>query len=232
MERDIETLIARLAAWQFLPRDEPFVKRALTDEAFYQELSRRLADCGFEFIDHPFADHVALRLRRDLEQSVFGTEATWLSNNLGLARDHVALLVVLWSLLILPKRSRQLTRQNDEKTASQSEMFIAEKPLPSAAELNIGIAVATLLADFGDRLGGKTRVEFGLGALRRLKFIVRRGGQITEGPLLDLAFDYERMAPRILDGALRDLLAKQSLAAQSPLAERPPNLTSEESNDV
>ena len=122
MERDIETLIARLTAWQYLSRDEPLVKRALTDEAFYQELSRRLAACGLEFVDHPFADHVALRLRRDLEQSVFGDETTWLSNNLGLARDHVALLVVLWSLLILPKRSRQLTRQNDEQAVLQSEM--------------------------------------------------------------------------------------------------------------
>src|ERR1700722_986016 len=233
MERDIETLIARLTAWQYLSRDEPLVKRALADEAFYQELSRRLAACGLEFVDHPFADHVALRLRRDLEQSVFGDETTWLSNNLGLARDHVALLVVLWSLLILPKRSRQLTRQNDEQAVLQSEMFAAEKPLPSAAELKISIADATLLADFGDRLGGKTRVDFGLGALRRLKFIVRRGGQIIEGPLLDLAFDYERMAPRILDGALRDLLANRSLsAAQSLVAGQLPNLTPEESNDV
>ena len=29
---------------------------------------------------------------------------------------------------------------------------------------------------------------------------------IHEGPLLDLAFDYAEMAPRILDGALSDLL--------------------------
>jgi hypothetical protein len=233
MERDIEALIARLTAWQFLPRDDVLVKRALTDEAFYQELSRRLGACGLEFIDHPFADHVALRLRRDLEQSVFGGETTWLSNNLGLKRDQVALLVVLWALLILPKRSRQLMRQNDDQAVSQSEMFMSEKPLPSAAELNLGVAETALLADFGNRLGGKTRVDIGLGALRRLKFIIRGGGQITEGPLLDLVFDYERMAPRILDGALRDLLAKQSQpAAESSLAGRPPNLTPKDWNDV
>jgi hypothetical protein len=209
VESDIETLIARLSAWQLLLRSDPLVKRALTDESFYQELMRRLAACGLEFIDHPFADHVALRLRRDVEQSVFGGETAWLSNNLALSRDHVALLVVLWALLILPKRSRQLMRQNDEQALSQSEMFASQKPLPTAAELSISVAETTLLADFGDRLGGKVRVSIGLGVLSRLRFIVRRSGHIYEGPLLDLALEYERMAPRILDGALRDLLANR-----------------------
>jgi hypothetical protein len=213
MELDVETLIARLSTRQFLPRGDPLVKRALTDEAFYQELSRRLSACGLELIDHPFADHVALRLRRDLEHPVFGGE-TWLSNNLGLQRDQVALLVVLWALLILPKRSRQLTRQTEETDPSQGEMFAASKPLPSAEQLSISVAEATLLADFGDRLGGKTRITIGLGVLSRLDFIVRRSGQIYEGPLLDLALDYQRMAPRVLDGALRDLLAKQQPRAR------------------
>ncbi|MDB6105650.1 MAG: hypothetical protein JWO52_5649 [Gammaproteobacteria bacterium] len=208
MEHEVETLIARLNARQFLPRTDTLVKRALTDEAFYNELSRRLSACGLELIDHPFADHVALRLRRDLEQPVFGGE-TWLSNNLGLQRDQVALLVVLWALLILPKRSRQLTRQNEEIDQSQGEMFTATKPLPSAEQVNISVAEATLLADFGDRLGGKTRINIGLGVLSRLSFIVRRAGHVYEGPLLDLALDYQRMAPRILNGALQDLLAKQ-----------------------
>ena len=210
MEQDIQALIARLMVWQCLPRNDPLVKRALADELFYQELSRTLESCGLALVDHPFADHVALRLCRKLEQPVFGGEGTWLSNNLGLARDQVALLVVLWALLILPKRSRQLTRQEDETSIAQSEMFATEKPLPSAEALNISISETTLLADFGAQLGGKVRVTIGLGVLSRLKFIVRRGGNIYEGPLLDLALDYERMAPRILDGALRDLLTNRS----------------------
>ena len=213
MEPEVEILIARLNASQFLPRTDVLVKRALTDDAFYQELSRRLATCGLEFVDHPFADYVALRLRRNLEQSVFGGE-TWLSNNLGLQRDQVALLVVLWALLVLPKRSRQLTRQIEEIDHSQAEMFAAAKPLPSSEQVNISVAEATSLADFGDRLGGKVRITIGLGVLSRLSFIVRRAGQIYEGPLLDLALDYQRMAPRILDGALRDLLVKQAPRAR------------------
>ena len=66
-----------------------------------------------------------------------------------------------------------------------------------------------LQADFAQRLGGKTRINFGLGALARLGFIERRGGHICEGPLLDLAVDYNRVAPRILNGALADLLGRR-----------------------
>ena len=46
------------------------------------------------------------------------------------------------------------------------------------------------------------RINMNLGALARHGFIVRRKERIYEGPLLDLAFDYERTARRVLDGAL------------------------------
>jgi hypothetical protein len=83
------------------------------------------------------------------------------------------------------------------------------------------IAERTLLADFGDKLGGKTRVGFNLGTLNRLGFIIRRKGEVAEGPLLDLAFDYERTARRILDGALGDLLAEAASRPVSAFAGEP-----------
>jgi hypothetical protein len=45
-----------------------------------------------------------------------------------------------------------------------------------------------------------------LGTLARLGFIERRNKAIFEGPLLDLAFDYAELAPRILQGALAEVL--------------------------
>jgi hypothetical protein len=60
----------------------------------------------------------------------------------------------------------------------------------------------TLIADFADKLGGKTRISFNLGILARHGFILRRRERVHEGPLLDLAFDYERIAGRIMGGAL------------------------------
>jgi hypothetical protein len=139
-----------------------------------------------------------------------------------LDRDGVALLVVIWALIVLPKRQRQVERQEIEAAASQSQMFAEEKPIPRDPTISPVIAERTLLADFADKLGGKTRVNFNLGTLNRLGFIVRRKGEVAEGPLLDLAFDYERTARRILDGALGDLLADASSRAARSVADEEP----------
>ncbi|WP_366515607.1 hypothetical protein [Solimonas marina] len=206
MEREVQTLVARLSAHRVLSRKDPMVRKALTDDLFYSALSERLAACGLEFVEHPYADHVALRVKREFEQPVFGSDDAWLSNNLELKRDQIALLVVLWALLILPKRQRQIERQTELERLRQSEMFAEAKPIPTAAELGINVAEATLLADFGERLGGRTRIKnFGLPVLSRLGFIERRDGRIYEGPLLDLVLDYNRMAQRILNGTLSEL---------------------------
>ena len=205
MEIELQTLVARLSSHRWLPRRDPLVKRALTDDLFRHALNERLTTCGLELMEHPYADNVALRIRKELEQPVFGGADLWLSNNLDLKRDQVALLVVVWAMLVLPKRQRQIERRNTRSGDRQSEMFSVEKPVPSAAELNISVAEATLLADFGDRLGGKTRISIALGVLSRHGFIDRRDGRIYEGPLLDLVLDYNRMARRVLDGTLAEL---------------------------
>ena len=67
---------------------------------------------------------------------------------------------------------------------------------------------------FRSLLGGKARItNFILPQLSRLGFIERKNKIIHEGPLLDLAFDYAEMAPRILQGALADLLKKRGVLA-------------------
>jgi hypothetical protein len=233
METELQILVARIAAHRWLPRSDALVRRALTDDAFHAALTERLRACGLELAENPYAEHVALRLRRELEQPVFGREDAWLSGNLGLNRNQIALLVVLWALLVLPKRQRQLERsQRDGGDRRQGEMFALEKPLPTPQELNISISEATLLEDFGDRLGGRTHIRnFGLPVLSRHGFIERRDGRIYEGPLLDITLDYNRMAQRVLDGALIDLfgrplqavLAEHGAAAASPDPLDPPS---------
>jgi len=208
---DISILIARLSAQQVLPRTDTLVRRAITDSSFLEELQNRLAGCGMEFHDNPYADHVALRLKREFEAPVFGGDTHWLSNNLNLPRDAIALLVVLWALLILPKRQRQLERRHKEQPVGQGEMFAQEKPLPDAASVGISVATTAIFSDFADRLGGRMRLQTNLGLLKRLGFIEEtRKGELVEGPLLDVVLDYNRMANRILDGALTDLLAQNA----------------------
>ncbi|WP_266183716.1 hypothetical protein [Dyella humicola] len=207
MHDETASLVARLLAQRWLPRDDVQARKALLDEGFREELDRRLASVGLELREHPYSAYISVAVARSSERHVFGGSDSWISNTLQLDRDAIALLVVLWALIVLPKRQRQLERQQAEADASQTLMFAEAKPISRDPSLSPVVAERTLLADFGDRLGGKTRVNFNLGLLARHGFIVRRKGELAEGPILDLVFDYERTARRILDGALGDLLA-------------------------
>ena len=209
MTDDAQVLIARLIAERWVPRAEPLARRVLVDEDFRVEIERRLAACGLRLLDNPYATHIALGLAGAAEEPVLARNGQWLSSNLGLARDCVALLVVLWALLILPKRERQVSRRDSTET-QQNDMFGLGKPIPTGEDIEGSLKEQTLMADFGKQLGGKMRVNVNLGLLSRHGFIERQKGIIREGPLLDLALDHGVLAPRILDGALAELLATRA----------------------
>lgn len=201
-------LAAELLARRWLPRKHPRVRRALIDADLWQALQDRLAQVGLRLVDNIHADHISVVLMRGAERTVFGEAGMDANNNIELPRDAISLLVVLWSLIVLPKRERQSARASSGADEQQEEMFSKEKPMPSAAAVSPVVSYRSLLADFGAQLGKKMRLD---GNLRRLEahgFIVRRGDDIAEGPLLDLLLDYDALAPRILDGALGDVLAR------------------------
>jgi hypothetical protein len=209
MNDDAQILIARLLTHQTLRRDDKMVKRALSDDQFRAELDKRLLDSGLKLLDNVYADHVTLALHRAVEPKIFGAKDIWQNNNFGLTRDGVALLVVLWAQIILPKRERQETHHVDD---SQSDMFDKDNPIPRAEDASIGISYTALLADFGDKLGKKTRMDMNLGLLSKLGFIERRGDVILEGPLLDLMMDTDLLKERIVNGALADVFKRAPLA--------------------
>jgi len=197
--------IARLLAQRWLPKSDAEVRRLLIDESFRQDIEHRLAAVGLRLLDNPFAAHVAVGLAASAENAVFGRGDAWLSNNTGLNRDGVALLVLLWALIILPKRERQLSRETTTDEG-QTDLFANKQATPLRGDAARGIPENVLLEDYGRLLGGKARLQFLLPVLSRLGFIERRNKVLHEGPLLDLAFDYAELAPRILDGALADVL--------------------------
>ena len=203
-------LIARLLALRFLPREDAEIRRLLIDSSFRDEVEQRLAASGLRLLAHPFAAHVGIALTRECESAVFEQNDTWQASNIGLSKDAVALLVILWALIILPKRERQLTGEAAQQE-TQSELFENVKLTSLAHEASRGIPQTVLLEDYGKLLGGKTRISFSLPQLARLGFIELKNKVIHEGPLLDLAFDYAEMAPRILNGALADLLKQRGL---------------------
>jgi len=208
MEHELKTLTARLLAQRWLPRNDKLVRRALVDETFRFELDRRLADVGLRLLDNPYAAHVGVALEAELAEPVFGAGREYAASNLGLTRDEIALLVILWALIVLPKRERQVTRR-EFADDGQSDLFGgADKPVAHGESVSGALTEASLIADFGPRLGGRTKVRnFMLGKLARLGFIERRNGLISEGPLLDLALDYRVMADRIIHGTLGEVLA-------------------------
>lgn len=207
MSDDSQILISRLLTHQTLRRDDRLVKRVLSDELFRAEVDQRLLAVGMRLLDNVYADHVTLALTREIEPKVFGAKDVWQNNNFGLARDGVALLVVLWAQIILPKRERQETHQHADD--DQNDMFGVDKPLPRAEDTSIGIPYKALLADFGDKLGRKTRMDMNLGILSKLGFIERRGEVIFEGPLLDLVMDTDLLKERIVNGALADVFKRR-----------------------
>ena len=203
-------LIARLLALRYLPREDAEIRRLLIDSSFRDEVEQRLAASGLRLLAQPFAAFVGIALTRECENAVFEQNDTWQASNIGLPKDAVALLVILWALIILPKRERQLTGETEQQE-TQSELFGNVRLTPLAHEASRGIPQNVLLEDYGKLLGGKTRISFSLPQLARLGFIELKNKVIHEGPLLDLAFDYAEMAPRILNGALADLLKQRGL---------------------
>ncbi|MDN3578805.1 hypothetical protein QWZ03_18735 [Chitinimonas viridis] len=212
MDNALSILSARLIAHRFIPRNDPLARRALVDEDFRRSLDHRLAEVGLVLLENPYAEYLAVALADDMNAFVFGDGDTWLSNNMGLPRDAIALLVVLWARIILPKRERQIARAEKEREG-QSDMFGAEKPLAQGEDVSVGIPEDALYADFREKLGGKTRMNTNLGQLARLGFIERRNKVILEGPLLDLMLDYASLAPRVIEGALGEVLKRRAADA-------------------
>lgn len=204
---DAALLIAELLARRYLPRTHSRVKRVLVDEELFAQIEQRLTQAGLRWVDNIYADHVSLALLPAVQSSVLGDGGLNANNNLDLSRDAVALLVVVWALIVLPKRERQTSRVDAD--IPQNEMFGSTKPMPPAMSVSPVLSYKTLLEDYGNQLGKKTRLDTNLKLLERHGFILRRQDEIAEGPLLDVLLDYELMAPRILNGALAEVLARE-----------------------
>lgn len=204
---DATRLCASLLASRYLPRQDPLVRRALSDAELFESVQSRLAQLGLQWVDNVYAEHVSVCLTGAAQQVVLGETGLAASNNLELPRDAQALLVVLWALIVLPKRERQTSRLAEGET--QDDMFAGSKPLPTAQQVSPVISYKALLDDYGPQLGKKLRLDGNLRLLERHGFIERSQDDIREGPLLDVLLDYDVMAPRILDGALAQVLVEQ-----------------------
>lgn len=205
MESTAQMLAARLIAMQWLPRKDEQVTRLITDEIFREDVLARLKSCGLCLLENPFAENVAIGLDESSTQAVMGRDTSYISNTFGLRQDTMALLVILWALLIIPKRQKQINASNEDD-GDQLEFFPSPKLVTEGEYGRPVVKLNALISDFGGKLGKKQRININLGQLKRLGFVSQHNELITEGPLLDLAFDYKHMASRIIEGALADIL--------------------------
>lgn len=206
-EHAAQELSARLITKQWLPRTDPQVRRLIADESFRSDVLSRLESCGLCLLENPFAENVAVGLMRPMEDVVMGENAGYKSNNFGLAQDHLALLVILWALLIIPKRQKQIEANSIVEDEDQMSFFPEPRLVSFDAQHKPVVKEKALIADFSDKLGKKVRMTAGLTHLANLGFIRKHKEQITEGPMLDLVFDYKHLASRIINGAMGDLLS-------------------------
>jgi hypothetical protein len=197
----VRVLVCRLLAHQTLPRTDELVRRLFMDAGYREGVEGALRQVGLELAENVYAPYIAVRVLRELETPVFedGKGSYW-SNNVGLSGGSMALLTILWSLLILPKRQRQQEEQGERGDHDQ------QSPT-RAADTDIAVERKTLEADFGHLFGSQIRFHGYLSELKRRGFIHERRGKITEGPLLDVLIDYSTLAPRIIEGALSRVLA-------------------------
>jgi hypothetical protein len=200
----VRVLVCRLLAHQSLPRTDAFVRRLLIDAPFREAVEGALRQVGLELAENVYAHHLSVRVARELETPIFEDgQGNYWSNNVGLSGGAMALLTILWSLLILPKRQHQQERQEDE---SHNDLE-GQPPSAPSSDMEIAIERKTLEADFGPLFGSQIRFHGYLSELKRRGFIHERRGKITEGPLLDVLVDYSTLAPRIIEGALSRVLA-------------------------
>ncbi len=225
ISQDAALLVAELLTRKYLPRTHTRVRRALTDTELFTLIEQRLAQVGLRWVDNVYADHVSIALLPAQQTAVLGEAGLNANNNLDLPRDAVALLVVVWALIVLPKRERQTSRTDE--ALPQNDMFAGAKPLPSARSVSPVLSYKALLEDYGPQLGKKMRLDVNLKLLERHHFIVRKQDEISEGPLLDVLLDYDVLAPRILDGALADVLAREQAAQAAATVQTAPAPASE-----
>ena len=208
----VRVLACRLLAHQTLPRTDDLVRRLFVDASYREGVENALRQVGLELAENVYAPYIAVRVARELETPVFedGKGSYW-SNNVGLSGGAMALLTILWSLLILPKRQRQQEVQGDAGDNGHQAPARGADP-------EIGVERRTFEADFGNLFGSQIRFHGYLSELKRRGFIQERRGKITEGPLLDVLVDYATLAPRIIEGALSRVLAARFDAPLSPSA--------------
>ncbi len=205
LETRARELCAHLLIFPYLPRDKH--KDLLLDDDLREEVARRLDAVGMRLAESFYSDYFAVKPVDEIEADI---RFDWASNR-RLPKAAMALLVVLWARLVMPRRAARDHRVNPDE--QNGELF----PDPrKVKDYVVKVPKEALLAEYGERFGKSNMLRY-LGLLKRLGFIREdRAGRIYEGALLDLLLDGQKLQSEITSGVLRDLLGADGGAPGAP----------------
>lgn len=199
--RRAEEICAHLLIHRWLPKRS--TRDLLIDDRLRASVERRLDGVGLQLIDSYTSSYFAVRLKPSIESDVRFDWAT----NARLPRGAVALLVILWTRLVLPRRvaSDEARRRRLEDPDGEPQ---AKERLPTPM-----VARSALYAEFGHRFGKIAFARY-VSQLKSNGFLLEnRQGQLREGPLLDVLVDGVTMARKLRDSVLWDLMERDGDAA-------------------
>ncbi len=198
-ETRAEEICSRLLIERWVPKRA--YRDLLLDDDLRAMVGRRLGMVGLELVESFTSDYFAARLKRAIEGDIAFDWAT----NARLPRGAVALLVVLWAKLVLPKRLDPADHLAPAPIADGTGAAASAPAEPGPAP---SISRDQLYAEFGRKFG-KTAFARYVGQLKSAGFVREdRAGNLREGPLLDLLIDGVQMAQKLRDSVLWDVLDK------------------------
>lgn len=149
------------------------------------EVEQRLGGVGLRLVFTVYSEYVGVRLSSEAAADPDFDAPS----NVGLGDDHCALLVVCWTRLAFPKRTRGRGH-----------------PPP---ELPLEVLHGALRL----ALGGRTHVRSLIARLRQLHLLSRRGEALLEGPALEMSVDGERMVDFLRSTVIPALLSEEEREA-------------------
>lgn len=199
-----EEICSVLIANGYVHKDE--FRDLLFDEHLREAVGMRLDRVGLKLLHNAYSNYWGIGLN---EATTADTRLEW-SNNFGLDRGAMALMLIIWCKLVLPKRLAQETRQPDDGTVAPLFPEIEKVPDPK-----VSVSRDQLVAEFGDLLGGITMTGRYLTQLSRGKLIKLHGGVIAEGPMLALVIDEARLSDELRREVLLNVLRREQAVAET-----------------
>ncbi len=207
----VQEICSLLIANGFLPVQK--FRDLLYNESLRRQVEARLDTVGQKLLFNPYSEYWGVGLN---EKTASDDRLEW-SNNFGLDRGAMALLLIIWAKLVLPKRLAQEERQPQDGSVAALFPEIEAMPQPRPS-----ISRDQIMAEFGELLGGVIMTQKYIAQLARARLIKAHGGTIEEGPLLALVIDERLLTEELRREVLLSVLRREASAkAPATATDRP-----------